>query len=101
MVFPGNRIRVGESASAMCTLVAESSDVRFRWLKDSVDVSGTATNLNIKNDKTVSMLTIESVTLQDAGNYTCIVDNTYGSDASTAMLVVEGKRAFLHQLQGR
>ncbi|KAG0434113.1 hypothetical protein HPB47_019347, partial [Ixodes persulcatus] len=87
--FPQSRIRVGESASALCALVAGSPVVRFKWFKENVAIDGTLLHVNVKNDKRVSVLTIESVTLSSAGNYTCIADNDYGSDANSAALVVE------------
>ncbi|XP_040074506.2 Down syndrome cell adhesion molecule-like protein Dscam2 [Ixodes scapularis] len=87
--FPQSRIRVGESASALCALVAGSPVVRFKWFKENVAIDGKLPYVNVKNDKRVSVLTIESVTLSSAGNYTCIADNDYGSDANSAALVVE------------
>lgn len=89
--FPQGRTRVGESASALCALVAGSPVVRFKWFKENVAIDGKLPNVNVKNDKMVSVLTIESVTLSSAGNYTCIADNDYGSDANSAALVVEGR----------
>ncbi|KAH9380974.1 hypothetical protein HPB48_021080 [Haemaphysalis longicornis] len=89
LMFPRNRIRVGESASALCALVAGSPEVRFRWFKDSVEISATVTNVKVKNDKKVSVLTVEPATLESAGNYTCMAANNYGTDANSATLVVE------------
>ncbi|KAH9364296.1 hypothetical protein HPB48_008466 [Haemaphysalis longicornis] len=41
-------------------------------------------------DNVVTM-TIEQVTAQDVGNYTCAVRNDFGSDTATAALIVEGR----------
>ncbi|KAL3196677.1 hypothetical protein MRX96_045142, partial [Rhipicephalus microplus] len=90
LVFPRNRIRVGESASALCALVAGDHDVKFRWFKENVEIGGSSVaNVKVKNDKKVSVLTVEPATLQSAGNYSCTAENNYGSDANSATLVVE------------
>ncbi|KAH7936604.1 hypothetical protein HPB49_001639 [Dermacentor silvarum] len=89
LVFPRSRIRVGESASALCALVAGDHDVKFRWFKENVEIGGAVPNVKVKNDKKVSVLTVEPANLQSAGNYTCTAENNYGTDANSATLVVE------------
>ncbi|XP_070395111.1 cell adhesion molecule Dscam1-like isoform X2 [Dermacentor albipictus] len=89
LVFPRSRIRVGESASALCALVAGDHDVKFRWFKENVEIGGAVPNVKVKNDKKVSVLTVEPATIQSAGNYTCTAENNYGTDANSATLVVE------------
>ncbi|KAL3203377.1 hypothetical protein MRX96_053228, partial [Rhipicephalus microplus] len=86
---PRNRIRVGESATTLCALVAGDQDVKFRWFKENVEINGAVANVKVKNDKKVSVLTVEPATLQNAGNYTCTAENNYGTDAKSATLVVE------------
>ncbi|XP_049272553.1 hemicentin-1-like [Rhipicephalus sanguineus] len=89
LVFTRSRIRTGESASALCALVASDHDVKFRWFKENVEIGGAVPNVKVKNDKKVSVLTVEPATLQSAGNYTCTAENNYGHDANSATLVVE------------
>ncbi|KAH6928080.1 hypothetical protein HPB50_011607 [Hyalomma asiaticum] len=89
LVFPRNRIRVGESASALCALVAGGPDVKFTWFKENAEIGGAVANVKVENNKKVSVLTVEPASLQSAGNYTCTAENNYGTDANSATLVVE------------
>ncbi|XP_077485795.1 hemicentin-1-like [Amblyomma americanum] len=95
LLFPRSRIRVGESASALCALVAGDADVKFRWFKESVQIDDSVRSVKVKNDKRVSVLTVEPATVESAGNYTCTAENNYGSDANSATLVVEGHTDFM------
>ena len=45
----------------------------------------------IKGDEEDSTLSIRSTKESDAGNYTCIAKNAFGSDSFTARLLIQGK----------
>lgn len=45
-------------------------------------------------------LRIATLRTEDVGNYTCMAENSVGSDSVTAPLVVHGNNAFLHEIRG-
>lgn len=70
-------VKVG--ASSTFTVIASGGDaLTYAWTKDGVDIAGA----------TSSSYTIQSAKLTDAGSYTVVVSNSFGSVSSTAALVV-------------
>ncbi|XP_054724339.1 cell adhesion molecule Dscam2-like [Uloborus diversus] len=84
--FP-SALKEGERGSAVCTIRSGDRPLQFQWKKAGRDISQDP-NIEIQSVKDSSFLIIESVTAQNAGNYTCIVTNSYGTDKYTATLTV-------------
>ncbi|GBL76510.1 Down syndrome cell adhesion molecule-like protein 1 [Araneus ventricosus] len=85
--FP-SALKEGERGSSICTIRSGDRPLEFQWLKDGENVISNK-NVDIQSVKdTSSILSIESVTSQSSGNYTCIVRNAFGSDRYTANLAV-------------
>lgn len=73
-----------------CYKANPSCDVQ--WRKDSRVLSKAEYNQTSKDG--VVTLEITSCTLEDAGRYTCTVENHLGSAESTCNLIVSGKKKF-------
>ena len=61
----------------------------FEWFKNSQAIrSGQGARWEIENSKKSSTLNIERISKEDAGNYSCMVKNVYGSDQINVVLTV-------------
>lgn len=80
----------GDSASVQCLVSSGDLPVEFRWLYNSRPVSEIAGITTAKMGKRNSVLTIDSVTGQQAGNFTCQASNSASSVDFTAELIVNG-----------
>lgn len=85
---------MNEKASVTCSLKTGKPPFHFHWLKDGKqfnDGGGTST----QTLKLMSILSIDPVTYSSAGNYTCIVKNSDGTDSYSSVLTVTGTHFFL------
>ena len=63
----------------------------FDWFKDGQAIkSSPEFTWNIENFKSYSTLSIDRIDRSDAGNYTCLVKNHFGSDSISVLLKVKG-----------
>lgn len=69
-------LRVGQELNI--SVVAKGGDLTYTWLKNGVEINGATTN----------SLVIASVSLDDAGDYTCVVTNECGSIESKKINLV-------------
>lgn len=81
--------KVGRPAYFVCSLRRGSTPVSFEWLKDD-QLLKSSPKIAIGTSEKASSLMLESVSVSDAGNYTCRASNNFGSKISTASLLVEG-----------
>ncbi|XP_074605134.1 CAVP-target protein-like [Brevipalpus obovatus] len=79
----------GQRSYISCVLQGGSVPVHFEWLKDGKTVQ-TSRNIEIDISKKMSALILESLSMSDAGNYTCRASNSFGSHQATSHLVIEG-----------
>ncbi|GFU20647.1 down syndrome cell adhesion molecule-like protein 1 [Nephila pilipes] len=94
--FP-TALKEGERGSAICTLRSGDRPLEFQWLKDGEKIIPDS-NMDIQSVRdTSSILSIETVTSQSSGNYTCIVKNSFGSDRYTANLAVSAPPVWLKE----
>ena len=74
-----------------CSIQEGSLPVFFEWTKNGHKLKSTSdTNYKIEISQRLSTLTIESITRSDAANYTCGVNNAYGSDYQSMVLSIKG-----------
>lgn len=83
-------LALGEEASVVCAVTASKGPLTFSWLHDGTRISNTASRYVKVVTDTITTLTINKVSAEHLGNYTCTVSNDAGSDSFSAMLVVEG-----------
>ena len=77
---------LGSELTMICSLSSGTKPVDFSWSRDGLSVS----LAQITNHPTYSSLYIKSVTVDDAGKYTCSAKNSFGEDSKTADLVITG-----------
>ncbi|KAK8785232.1 hypothetical protein V5799_008415 [Amblyomma americanum] len=85
-----NDLSLGEFAVATCAVKRGASEpLSLSWhMGDREIVSTARVSVDIKTNN--AMLTIDSVRVEDVGNYTCTARNAFGSDALTLPLLVSG-----------
>lgn len=80
------RAKAGDKVSASC-LVSGSSPLTIEWLKDGMPLSPNTARIVAEDD--VSTIVFKSVGAAQTGNYTCVADNSFGSDRFSARLSVQ------------
>ncbi|KAH7974625.1 hypothetical protein HPB49_017482 [Dermacentor silvarum] len=99
--FPHD-LTTGEDAIFRCVVRSGSPPYHFRWLKDDQDVvSGTERRLTTTVvSERVATLNVRRVTVEDSGNYTCLVSDSTGADSAiTASLGIPAVLSSLHALR--
>ncbi|RWS18802.1 Down syndrome cell adhesion molecule-like protein, partial [Leptotrombidium deliense] len=76
-----NRFRV------LCS-VTKGSPLKYEWLKDGKPLN-LDSRVRIESTDSDSIITIDKVTREDQGNYTCFAKNSYGQDAYTVFLPIK------------
>lgn len=84
--FPKN-LTSGKNVKIICSSTEGTHPLTFEWYKDGIPVSHSS-HITIKSDEDYTLLNIDSATWEDAGNYTCVLSNSQGSDSHTAILSV-------------
>jgi hypothetical protein len=81
----------GTSFALFCSIQKGSYPLFFQWLKNGqVLTSAPEGNFKLDTSERHNILTIAEVHRSDAGNYTCIVRNAFGSDSQNVLLDVRG-----------
>jgi len=76
----------------LCSVEEGSLPLFFEWsrngqlIKSSPDV-----NYKIDNFDRFSTLIIPKIDRKDAGNYTCVVRNAFGTDSQSSLLSIKGR----------
>ncbi|KAL3180817.1 hypothetical protein MRX96_037234 [Rhipicephalus microplus] len=92
-IFSKNLL-VGERTSVMCATTSGDQPLTFAWLKDGKPLHQSA-NINIASSPQFSTLSVQKLSLGDAGNYTCAVSNAQGTVSYTDVLEVKAPPAWL------
>nr|XP_042905542.1 Down syndrome cell adhesion molecule-like protein 1 isoform X2 [Parasteatoda tepidariorum] len=90
-------IYVGGKASVACLLSGGATPIKFSWFKNHKEIISDFSTFKISSLNDASILTIEQVSLDDTGNYSCIAKNSFGNDTALATLVVEAPLRFLKE----
>lgn len=82
----------GEQVSAMCSVLKGDQPIEIRWSLNSQPITRRShPDVTItKTGKMISLLSIDAVTAQHAGEYSCEASNQAGSTSRSASLSVNG-----------
>ena len=84
--------REGTKFRVFCSILKGSTPLSFQWLKNKNKLDNIGkSNYKIETSSDLSILTIESVVKSDSANYSCIVNNQFGTDSQTVALSVRGR----------
>ena len=82
---------IGSYFQVVCSIEEGSLPIFFEWFKNSKSLSAVpGVNYKIENSKRSSTLSIESININDAGNYSCVAKNPFGSDGHNIVLNIKG-----------
>ncbi|EEC17786.1 titin, putative [Ixodes scapularis] len=84
-------IALGQKASVACVVIGGSEPFHFEWTHNGKMIVNKASKYVRENMENIATLTIQKVSAEDVGNYTCAVSNSFGKDSHSASLVVEGR----------
>lgn len=93
--FGEEKVDSGDPASVTCTVLKGDLPVNITWLHNNKTITN-AYATSIIRGKKFSMLNIEVVSSEHAGEYTCFVNNLAGSTTHSATLNVNGITIFWH-----
>lgn len=80
----------GESVSVQCHIASGDMPLTFSWTLNGKSVE-VYEEINVASvGKKISVLSIDSISRENVGNYTCIAANRAGLSSYTAELVVKG-----------
>lgn len=87
--FGEESVNSGESASVQCLVHKGDLPVEISWYHKNHPLVGGGGIIIMKNRK-VNSLTIDPVSSEDAGEYSCVAENRAGSTSHSAVLNVNG-----------
>ncbi|XP_074598354.1 cell adhesion molecule Dscam1-like [Brevipalpus obovatus] len=85
--FFQNNLRESQRASVLCTVTSGDYPIKTKWLKNNVSIDDPGIKIQQLSDYS-SILLFESLTLNQKGDYTCIVSNDAGTATHTAHLSI-------------
>ncbi|XP_023225169.1 Down syndrome cell adhesion molecule-like protein Dscam2 [Centruroides sculpturatus] len=85
--FP-ETVTFGDRVNVICGIKSGMKPLNYKWLKNGKMLLSTD-NLTIDMQTDYSVLTIVPSSRNDAGNYTCLVENKFGKDSFTAQLFLK------------
>lgn len=81
----------GGSMKIFCTVIAGDPPFQMSWIKDNAILVSTSTQRRSQRlDDTTLMLTFSHLSLEDAGNYSCLVSSPAGNTSHSSTLQVKG-----------
>lgn len=88
--FGEEPVNAQEMVLVTCTVVKGDQPLRLEWYFNDNKIKPGDFGISLLNTKRASQLSIESVSHQNQGNYTCVVTNQAGTMNHTAELYVNG-----------
>ncbi|XP_054719282.1 hemicentin-1-like [Uloborus diversus] len=95
--FP-EKLTEGQKTKALCTVIEGLSPFKFMWFKNEQPLT-TSSHIVIQNNDDYSVLFINSLRTEHAGNYSCAVTSSIGRDSYTSLLVVNVPPSILQDPQ--
>lgn len=88
--FGEETVNAQEMVLVTCTVSKGDLPLKIDWYFNGNKVKSGDKGVSLLNTKRTSQLSIESVSHQNQGNYTCVVNNEAGSMNHTSQLFVNG-----------
>lgn len=88
--FGEEPVNAQEMVLVTCTVVKGDQPLKLEWYFNDNKIKPGDFGISLLNTKRASQLSIESVSHQNQGNYTCVVTNQAGTMNHTAELFVNG-----------
>ncbi|GFS52415.1 titin [Trichonephila inaurata madagascariensis] len=89
------KLKIGDNANILCSVIRGQVPLSFKWYKNGKLLKNLSKEAN-SNEK-FSTLVIDPVTATSAGNYTCVVSNSYGKSSYSTMLIVRSPPHWLKE----
>uniref|UniRef100_A0A0N5ALN6 Myosin light chain kinase, smooth muscle n=1 Tax=Syphacia muris TaxID=451379 RepID=A0A0N5ALN6_9BILA len=86
MHLPNRAVPEGFELTLVCA-VTGSPNPEIKWLKDDKEIDSTSNDMKYENG--VCTFTIFSTTLKDAGVYSCVATNSYGTASSSCTVEIQ------------
>lgn len=81
----------GGSMKIFCTVISGDPPFQMSWVKDNGSLESTSKlRRSQRLDDTTLMLTFSHLSLEDAGNYSCLVSSPAGNTSHSSTLQVKG-----------
>jgi len=88
--FGDEPLHAGQTATVMCFVSEGDLPVELTWWLNGAKIGDDRTDVSMVSTKKSTMLTIDSVSGELAGNYSCMARNWAGVAQYTTELVVNG-----------
>ena len=85
----GSGVKEGHFVGAVCNAIHGSQPLDFLWFKDGEPLD--QADVEVVSSSSASFLSIEAVTPEHVGEYTCVVENDWGSSHYTSSLMIDGE----------
>uniref|UniRef100_A0A8D8QGB1 Down syndrome cell adhesion molecule homolog n=1 Tax=Cacopsylla melanoneura TaxID=428564 RepID=A0A8D8QGB1_9HEMI len=81
----------GETASVSCLMLSGDLPISFLWLFNGAPLPAEGGDVSIvQPSKKLSVLSIDALSFEHVGNYSCVANNTAARSVHTAALLVNG-----------
>ncbi|GBL76503.1 Titin [Araneus ventricosus] len=81
------QLKIGDNANFVCSVARGQAPLSFKWYKNGQLIKNYSKETS--GSEKFSLLAIDPITVSSAGNYTCVVSNTYGKSSSSTLLIVK------------
>lgn len=88
--FGDEPINSGEVASVTCSIHKGDLPIQIRWFRNNRTLDDSVEGVTILRGKKLSALSLDSVSSESAGEYTCVAKNRAGITSHSATLNVNG-----------
>ena len=83
---------LGSSLVLLCNSIKGTKPLEFKWFKDGHEIFDMKNDYrySIEKKNSFSQLTVNDVSINDSGNYSCLVTNKFGLDSQWSQFNVKG-----------